>query len=188
MKKIDAINLLAALDRVGVYVLTRGDLWKAFPSEKEKAFEKSLQRLVTDGILERVSKGIYVNAFSTRRRGRVVEDISAVLRRGHFSYLSRESMLSEYGLISQVPLNRITLMTTGARGVYTTPYGVIEFNHTKRCTAELIGRTLSMKGRPLRLATSQAALVDLFCARRNVGMVNQDELLEQLGTNSFNRE
>ena len=64
MKKIEAINKLVTLDQHGVYVLTRGDLAKAFPNEKEKAFEKSLQRLVADGILERVARGIYVNSLA----------------------------------------------------------------------------------------------------------------------------
>lgn len=180
MKRIEAINKLAMLDRYGVYVLTRSDLAKAFPAEKEKAFEKSLQRLVADGILERVTKGVYINSLARSKRGYVVEDIAAVLRRGHFSYLSRESMLSEYGLISQVPLSRVTLMTTGASGVYDTPYGVIEFSHTKRSTAELIRRTVSMKGRPLRLATKQAALADQIRAGRNRNMIDQDAINDLL--------
>lgn len=176
MNRIDAINKLAALDRVGVYVLSKGDLGKAFPGEKEKAFEKSLQRLVADGILQRVAKGVYVNAMAASRKGRVIEDIASVLRRGHFSYLSRESMLAEYGVISQVPISRITLMTTGANGLYQTPYGTIEFTHTKRRTAELIARTMSVEGRPLRIATRQAAVADLVRAGRNINMIDMTEL------------
>lgn len=176
MNKIDAINTLAALDRLGVYVFSKGDLAKAFPDEKEKAFEKSLQRLVSDGILQRVAKGVYVNTLARSKRGQVIEDIASVLRRGYFSYVSRESMLSEYGVISQVPVSRITLMTTGANGVYETPYGVIEFTHTKRKPAELIERTMTKKGRPLRLATRQAALADLVRSGRNTNMIDREEL------------
>lgn len=176
MKKMEAIHKLAELDRLGVYVLTKGDLAKAFPAEREKAFEKSLQRLVSDGILQRVTKGTYVNSMAKSIKGNVIEDIAAVLRRGHYSYLSRESMLSEYGVISQVPMSRITLMTTGANGVYDTPYGTIEFTHTKRRPAQLIRRTVGVKGRPLRLATREAALNDLVRAGRNVNMIDIEEL------------
>lgn len=176
MNKMEAINKLAALDRMGIYVLAKSDLAKAFPDEKEKAFEKSLQRLVADGILQRVAKGIYVNAMAKSRKGNVIEDIAAVLRRGHYSYVTRESMLSEYGVISQVPMSRITLMTTGANGVYDTPYGTIEFTHTKRRPAELIRRTIAVKGRPLRLATKQAAIADLVRAGRNTSMIDTKEL------------
>lgn len=178
MNKTEAIHQLVALDRMGVYVLTKGDLAKAFPDEKAKALEKSLQRLVADQILQRVAKGVYLNPLAKSRQGRVIEDIAAVLRRGHFSYVSRESMLSEYGLISQVPMSRITLMTTGANGLYETPYGTIEFTRTKRRTADLIQRTMSVKGRPLRIATRQAALADLVRAGRNTGMINTPELTD----------
>ena len=176
MKKMDAVSKLAALDRVGVYVLSKADLAKAFPDEKEKAFEKSLQRLVSDGILQRVAKGVYVSTMAKSKKGQVIEDIASVLRRGHFSYVSRESMLSEYGVISQVPMSRVTLMTTGANGLYETPYGTIEFTHTKRRPVELIARTVSVKGRPLRVATKQAAVADLMRAGRNTNMIDMNEL------------
>lgn len=176
MNRMDAIDKLAALDRMGVYVLTKADLAKAFPQEKEKAFEKSLQRLVSDGILQRIAKGVYLNTMARSRTGRVIEDIASVLRRGHFSYVTRESMLAEYGVISQVPMSRITLMTTGANGLYETPYGTIEFTHTKRGPAELIARTVSVNGRPLRIATRQAAVADLMRAGRNTNMIDMKEL------------
>lgn len=41
-----------------------------FPEEQEKTLEKSLQRLVCDGLLQRVAKGVYVNTMlaGTERR------------------------------------------------------------------------------------------------------------------------
>ncbi len=176
MDKMQAINVLTELDRRGVYVLTKGDLAKAFSDERVKTLEKSLQRLVADGILQRVSKGIYVNPVAKSKTGNVIEDIAAVLRRGHFTYLTLESMLSEYGVISQVPVRRITLMTTGASGIYDTQYGTIEFTHTKRRPAEIIKRTITAKGRPLRLATKEAAVKDLVRSGRNVNMMDLKEI------------
>lgn len=171
MKKIDALKALQGLDRRGIYVLTKGDLAKLFPEEQEKAFEKSLQRLVTDGILERVTKGVYLNPMAVSKKSNIVEDIAVVLRRACFSYVSMESILSEYGVISQVPIRRITIMTTGAKGVYDTPYGTIEFTHTKRRPAEIISRTLPVKNRPLRIASKEAAVQDLVRAGRNIEMM-----------------
>lgn len=171
MKKIEAINALKALDHKGIYVLTRSDIAKMFPEEQEKALEKSLQRLVTDALLERVAKGIYVNPFARSKKGRTIEDIAAALRRGEFSYVSLESMLSEYGVISQIPVSRITIMTTGAKGTYKTPYGTIEFTHTKRRPAEIISRTMVSANRPLRIATKDAAIADLMRVGRNTNML-----------------
>lgn len=172
MKKVEALTALQELDRRGVYVLSKGDLEKLFPGESEKALEKSLQRLVRDGILQRVAKGVYVNSFSsTKGKRNVVEDIAVVLRRSCFSYVSLESALSEYGAISQIPLRRITIMTTGAKGLYETPYGTIEFVHTKRRPADIISRTVTVKNRPLRIATKQAAVQDLTRVGRNTQML-----------------
>jgi predicted transcriptional regulator of viral defense system len=176
MKKIDALKTLQSLDRRGVYVLTKGDLAKAFPGEQAKALEKSLERLVTDGILERVTKGVYLNPMALSKKNHVIEDIAAVLRRSHLSYLSLESMLSEYGVISQVPVRRLTIMTTGAKGVYATAYGTIEFTHTKRRPTEIIRRTLTASGRPLRIALKAAAVQDLVRVGRNTDMMDMAEI------------
>jgi hypothetical protein len=126
--------------------------------------------------LERVAKGVYLNPMALSKNSHVIEDIAAVLRRAHFSYVSLESMLSEYGVISQVPVRRITLMTTGAKGVYDTPYGTIEFTHTKRRPADIIRRTTAMKNRPLPVALKDAAVQDLLRVGRNTNMLDPAEL------------
>jgi len=46
--------------------------------------------------------------------------------------------LSEYGVISQIPLDRLTVMTTGRKGIYKTIYGTIEFTHTKRSVENIL--------------------------------------------------
>lgn len=177
MKKVEALTALQELDRRGIYVLSKGDLEKLFPDESEKALEKSLQRLVGDGILQRVAKGVYINNFSTIKGKRnVIEDIAVVLRRSCFSYVSLESVLSEYGVISQIPMRRITIMTTGAKGLYDTPYGTIEFIHTKRRPIDIINRTIAVSNRSLRIATKQAAVQDLTRVGRNTQMLAQSEM------------
>lgn len=80
-------------------------------------------------------------------------------------------MLSEYGDISQIPISVLTVMTTGARGVYKTKYGTIEFTHTQRSFDEIAKRTQFVPGRPLRIATREAARKDLLRVGRNVNML-----------------
>jgi predicted transcriptional regulator of viral defense system len=179
MKKSEALKALQELDQRGIYVLTKGDLAKAFPGEQDKALEKSLQRLVADGILERVTKGVYLYPYAKSKRANTVEEIAAVLRRGCYSYVSLESRLSEYGVVSQVPISRISVMTSGARGVYATPYGTIEFTHTKRRPAEILKRSVSEPGRTLRLAKRDAAVQDLLRVGRNTSMIDQEALRDE---------
>ena len=176
MKKMALFRKLSELDKRGVYVLARRDLEKLFPEEGEKAMEKSLQRMVADGLLQRVAKGLYVNPAATSKNRWIAEEIAKALRPGSLSYVSLESILSEYGVISQIPVSRMTVMTTGKSGTVETPYGTIEFTHTKRRVAEIIKRTLFAKGRPLRIATKQAAVRDLLRVGRNANMIDRREL------------
>lgn len=175
MLKMDLIRCLSTLDKKGVYVMTKRDIEKMFPSESEKALEKSLQRVVADGLLVRVAKGIYLNPSAVSKTSRVIEDIAKALRPGCYSYISLESILSEYGVISQIPLSRITIMTSGAKGIYDTPFGTIEFTHTKRSPLEILYRSMHIKGRPLRIAQKQAAVQDLFRVGRNTNMIDFSE-------------
>lgn len=170
------IRGLQTLDRVGVYVLSKRDIEKMFPEEEQKSMEKSLQRMVADGLLVRVCKGLYLNPAASSKTSRVVEDIALALRPGSYSYVSLESMLSEYGVISQIPVGRLTVMTTGAKGTYETPYGTIEFTHTRRSPAAVIARSLRAEGRPLRVATKPVAVGDLLRVGRNTNMINEEEL------------
>ena len=179
MKKMELFRKLAELDRRGVHVLARRDIEKLFPDEGEKALEKSLQRMVADGLLQRVAKGIYINPAATSKNRWIAEEIAKALRPGNMSYVSLESILSEYGVISQIPVNRMTVMTTGKSGMVETPYGTIEFTHTKRSIAEIVKRTLSAKGRPLRIATKQAAVRDLLRVGRNANMIDRREMEDE---------
>ena len=175
MKKIELIRKLSELDKRGVHVLARRDIEKLFPDEAEKAMEKSLQRMVCDGLLQRAAKGLYVNPAATSKNRWIAEEVAKALRPGCLTYVSLESILSEYGVISQIPINRMTVMTTGKSGVVETPYGVIEFTHTKRGPAEIFKRTMHVKGRPLRIAIKQAAIKDLLRVGRNANMLIKDE-------------
>lgn len=179
MKMTEMIATLSALDRRGVYVFAKRDIEKMFPNEKEKALEKSLQRMVKDGFLVRAARGVYVNPAATSKSGYVIEDVAKALRPGEMCYVSLESILSEYGVISQIPISMITIMTTGANGTYETPFGTIEFTHTKRRLTALLSRTVFVKNRPLRIATKEAAIRDLCRVGRNTNMINENETLEE---------
>ncbi|MGJ7545468.1 type IV toxin-antitoxin system AbiEi family antitoxin [Variovorax sp. LT1R16] len=178
MKRLELIGRLAELDRRGIYVLARRDLDKLFPAESAKSMEQSLKRMVDDRLLERAARGLYVNPAASSRNRWIAEEIAKALRPDALSYVSLESMLSEYGVISQIPIDRMTVMTTGGSGLIETPYGTIEFTHTKRGVAQVIKNTLAVKGRPLRIATQRAAVRDLLRVGRNANMLDRSHLEE----------
>lgn len=176
MKKIDLTDKLAAMDGQGVYVFTRADIAAFFPDESPRALDKCLRQMVADKLLIRATRGIYVNPHAGSKKGWVIEDIAKALRPGCLSYVSLESMLSEFGVISQIPISLITVMTTGARGIFKTPWGNIEFTHTERSAASIMERTLEDPRRPLRIARKEAAVADLMRVGRNINMIDPDEL------------
>lgn len=171
MNRLSAINVLKELDKRGKYVFTKHDLSKFFLEDSPKTFTEGLNRLVKSGILIRAARGVYVNKDAKSFDRYTIERIVIALRRGEYSYTSLESMLSEYGLISQIPIDRLTVVTTGRRGIYKTPFGTVEFTHTKRPVKNIINNTSVIEGRPLRVATKTTALRDLKRVGRNTEMV-----------------
>jgi len=177
MDQATAIRRLAAYDKQGRYVFTNRDFEKIFHEDSQRAVRAGVQRLVRAGILQRAIKGVYVNALAQNQGSSTLELIAKSLRRGEYNYVSLESALSEYGAISQIPLDRITVMTTGRKGEYKTPFGVIEFTHTKRPVKDIV-MSIQDVGRPLRLASKQAAFRDLKRVGRNLHLVDERELNE----------
>lgn len=172
MKQTDAIKRLMNFDRSGRYVFSARDMAKVLHEDAPAAREATIRRLVTEGILERPTKGVYVFAMSSHRGPDTLELIARTLRRGDHSYVSLESALSEYGAISQIPVSRLTVMTTGRKGTYKTPYGVIEFTHTKRPLPDILTSALD-RDRPLRVASKAAAIRDLRRVGRNTHLLSE---------------
>ena len=88
-----------------------------------------LSRFVKIGLIERLYKGFYANPRSKCRPIYPLEHIASILRHKETFYLSLETLLSEEGLISQIP-NRLTFISQGRSQVLKTTYGIIEFVHT----------------------------------------------------------
>lgn len=176
MDKSTAIKRLSEWDRQGRYVFKRGDLAKIFHEDSPRAFKAGLNRLVQEGLLLRPARGVYAFAMAHSRDSHAIEHVALALRRGEYNYVSLESALSEYGVISQIPVDRLTVMTTGRKGVYGTPLGTIEFVHTKRKPSAILAGVVDVN-RPLRLATAQTAWRDLKRVGRNTHLVNEGELV-----------
>ena len=176
MKQTHALSVLTWWDKQDKHVFTKHELAKLFPNDTPKTFDEGLARLVKNKVLLRACRGVYIYPNAKSFDGYTIEHIAKALRQGYYNYISLESMLSEYGVISQIPIDRLTVMTTGRSGIYKTAFGVIEFIHTKRPIADIIKHIKSIDHRPLRLASKAIAWRDLKRVGRNIGMVNLEEL------------
>jgi predicted transcriptional regulator of viral defense system len=165
--------LLETWDRQGHYIYNTQDL-RLLLAESGSTLKQTLGRLVKSGLLIRAVRDTYVYAYSRHRGAYTVEAIAQSLRRREYNYLSYESALSEYGVISQIPIDRITVATTGRKGEFKTSFGVIEFTHTGRSPAEIIENIIERQPHPLRIAKVDFALQNLVDSGRNLDLVSLD--------------
>lgn len=140
-----------------------------------------MSRSVKDGLLVRVCRGIYLNPRVEYPRGLVLYHTAAKLRAGDFNYLSLETVLSESGVISQVPIAWISLMTSGR--TYTVEcgeFGTIEFIHTKKHPDDIADRLIYDSRYRLWRARVDLALEDMRSTGRSMDLIDwrlADELV-----------
>jgi hypothetical protein len=161
------------------YLFTSDDFSSLFPKTETGTLRVLLGRAVKAGFLRRVCRGVYLYPKVTYPRGLELYHVAAKLRSERFCYLSLESVLCEAGIISQIPLNWITLMTGGRSGIIKCgQWGTIEFIHTKRNFDTLSSR-LSYDPR-LRLwrARPGLALADMRAAKRPLDLIDREAAKE----------
>jgi hypothetical protein len=175
MRRADFLRSMNEWDRRGRRVFTLTDLRRLFPEDNRFAFRNGIARLAAEEepLLQRAVKGVFVYTGTRHSWANIQEEIARALRRGHHTYVSLESALSEHGAISQIPLGRLTLVTTGRPGTFETPWGVIEFSHTRRRVSEFMPDVIDT-GRPLPMANAALALDDLRRVGRNLHMVRTE--------------
>ncbi len=180
MKIHRAVSDLSYWDRQGRCVFTLADIQAVMDEKNLSTLKSGVARLVGSGVLVRAALNVYVNPRAASfDPARVIENIATTLRRGEYNYVSLESALSEYGVISQIPM-QLTVMTTGRSGFFTTPWGSIEFTHTARSREEVAEMRLEREGHALCIAPLEVALRDQRRVGRNLDMIDNDVVEELL--------
>jgi len=158
-------------------VFASSDLAGAVPDCSQLAV--LLSRATKAGLLQRVCRGIYYYPDAGAPPGRLLYHAAARLRAGEFNYLSLESVLSEQGVISQVPFQWIGLMSSGRSHVVDCgEFGRIEFIHTAQRPGDLTDALHYDPQRRLWVASVAQAMRDMRMTRRNLDLVDQEVLHE----------
>jgi hypothetical protein len=170
-------RLLADLASPEHYLFSSADLRAINPSSAESAV--LLSRAVKAGILRRICRGIYLFPRVEYPRGRVLFHAAALVRANAFNYISLETALSDAGIIAQIPINRITLMSSGCtHTVSCGEFGRIEFIHTTRRPDDLAGQLTYDAACRLWRASPSLALRDMRATRRDLSLANPEVIHE----------
>ena len=155
------------------------DLMALLPAHEPDACKSVITRLQKRGELIRVCRGIYILPDCTLKGSDLLGHVAARLRAARFNYVSLETVLSEAGLISQIPLSRITLMSSGRSSVIPCGrYGDIEFVHTSKKAAQLAAELTYSPRLQLWQASVALALQDMKDTRRDTGLVDWEAARE----------
>lgn len=150
------------------YLFSSADLQGLFPELSRDAFKALIARAAKTGRLERICRGIYAYRPARYSQGLLLFHVAARLRAGEFNYISLETALSEQGVISQIPINYITLMSSGRSSVIRCGrFGTIEFVHTTQKPDEVADRLVYDGRYRLWRAHVPLALRDMRATRRS---------------------
>jgi predicted transcriptional regulator of viral defense system len=163
----------------GQYLFAISDFYALFPEMSIPALRVLLARAAKSALLIRFCNGLYLYPKGGYSRGFELYHAAARLREDVFCYLSLESVLSESGVLSQIPLGRITLMTTGRSGIISCgEWGKIEFVHTKKRMESIVSEIQYDKRCKLWRASVKQALRDAQDTHRSLDLIDWEAARE----------
>lgn len=157
------------------YLFSLQDLKALCPKLTDNTFKTLLSRMVKTNSLERLCRGLYGYKSSVYSKGLLLFHAAAYLRSDEFNYISLETALSDSGVISQIPINVISIMSSGrSNKISCGKFGIIEFIHTTQKPADLLTQLTYDTHCRLWRASVSLALHDMKITHRNTDLINWD--------------
>ena len=154
-------------------LFTPRELKVLLPDLSEAAFKTLLSRAVKSGYFVKLCRGLLLYKKSFVNDGLLLFHAAAKLRADGFNYISLETVLSDAGVISQIPINRIFIMSSGRSNVITCEnFGTIEFVHTRQQAQDLVGQLFYDERCKLWRAKVAQALRDMRITRRSTDLID----------------
>lgn len=164
---------LATLANPEHCLFTPSDLRALLPNSSDSAFKTLLSRAVREGHLTRLCRGLYLYEQAAPASGLLLFHAAAHLRADNFNYISLETVLSDAGVISQIPINRISIMSSGRSNIISCGrWGTIEFIHTRQQPDKLANRLHYDARCRMWRATVSLTLRDMRAAHRSLDLVD----------------
>jgi hypothetical protein len=157
------------------YLFVNRDFVVLFPMLDQGGLKTLLHRAVRAGYLERVCRGLYAYKPHKFSNGLLLFHAAAYLRSDDFNYISLETALSDMGVISQIPINYISIMSSGRSSkINCGRFGLIEFVHTEQKPADLVELLVYDDDCKMWRALVSLAIRDMKKTRRNLDLIDWD--------------
>jgi len=164
---------LARLATPECCLFTPSDMRALVPDISDQSWRGLLSRAPRDGGLVRLCRGLYLYEPAERPDGLLLFRAAARLRAGDFNYVSLETVLSEAGVISQMPQQWISVMTSGRGGTISCGgRGTIEFVHTSREPHQISEHLIHDRRYGMLRADVSLALGDMRRTRRSLDLID----------------
>ena len=148
-------------------------------NEQGETLRSSIKRLLKAKIIERVARDVYWHLPTCAIGCQPLDEIAVMIRATEINFIGMDSAASQWGVISQIPVGRLTVMTTGREGEFNTRFGTIEFIHTKAAPTEIYRNTVPLQTSPLRIASKRYAVQGLLRAKRSLDLIDWEELEDE---------
>lgn len=157
------------------YIFSAKDLRSLLPDLSNESFKVLLSRAVRSAYLTRVCRSIYLYKKSMKNDGLLLFHVASYLRSDKFNYISLETVLSDAGVISQMPINWISIISSGRSSkISCGVFGTIEFVHTNRKPDEVMAHLSYDAKCGTWRASINLALQDMKTTRRNCDLIDWD--------------
>jgi predicted transcriptional regulator of viral defense system len=157
------------------YLFATNDLRAVVSGISDHSYRALLSRAVSSGLLEHICRGIYLYSKCNPNDGLILYHIANLRRADNFNYISLESALSDAGVISQLPMNYLSLISSGrSNTIKCSGYGTIEYVHSTQKPSDI--REQLAYDQPCKLwrANVQLAIRDMKATHRNCDLINWD--------------
>lgn len=155
------------------YLFSLQDLRALFPALSDAAFKALLSRASKKGPLQRVCRGLYTYVPAIPSDGLFLFHVAAYLRSHGFNYISLETALSNAGVISQIPINWITIMSSGRSSIISCgEFGTIEFVHSNKKPSNIMDQLSYDPQSGFWYANINLALNDMKDTHRNCDLID----------------
>jgi predicted transcriptional regulator of viral defense system len=158
------------------YLFSLYDLKALCPTLSDAAFKTLLSRAVKLNYLERICRNLYAYESVRYAQGLLLFHAAAHLRSHQFNYISLETVLSDAGVISQIPINTISIMSSGrSNKIFCGKYGMIEFVQTTQKPEKIMHLLSYDHNCRLWRASVTLAMRDMKKTNRNMDLIEKDE-------------